>query len=181
MYRIEERCIMQQFFYRFLEDGTYCVTEYQGDEADVIIPDTYCSKPVTVLFDRLFKGHTEITSVKIPDTITDIGSFVFDGCTSLKHIELPPSLINMWDSAFARSSIEEIVLPDKITSIVPFTFKDCKELKRVVCNPGLKKIHAWAFHGCSNLKDFQCSEDTVVSEDAFKEGELIGYGGKRSK
>ena len=172
---------MQQFFYRFLEDGTYCVTEYQGDEADVIIHDTYRSKPVTVLFDRLFKGHTEITSVKIPDTITDIGSFVFDGCTSLKHIELPPSLINMWDSAFARSSIEEIVLPDKITSIVPFTFKDCKELKRVVCNPELKKIHAWAFHGCSSLKDFQCSEDTVVSEDAFKEGELIGYGGKRSK
>ena len=181
MYKIEERCIMQQFFYRFLEDGTYCVTEYQGDEADVVIPDTYCSKPVTVLFDRLFKGHTEIISIKIPDTVMDIGSFVFEGCSSLKQIELPSSLTNMWDSAFARSSIEEIVLPDKITSIVPFTFKDCKELKKVKCNPGLKKIHAWAFHGCSNLKDFQCSSDTIVSEDAFKEGELIGYGGKRSK
>ena len=181
MYRIEERCIMQQFFYRFLEDGTYCVTEYQGDEADVVIPDTYCSKPVTVLFDRLFKGHTEIISIKIPDTVTDIGSFVFEGCSSLKQIELASALTSRWDSACARSSIEERVLPDKITSIVPYTFKDCKELKKVKCNPGLKKIHAWAFHGCSNLKDFQCSSDTVISEDAFKEGELIGYGGKRTK
>lgn len=172
---------MQDFFYRILEDGTYCVTEYRGDEADVVIPDTYGGKPVTVLFDRLFRGHSEITSVRIPDTVTDIGSFVFDGCSSLKHIDLPPALSNMWDAAFARSSVEEIVLPDGITSIVPFTFKDCKELKRFVCNPGLKKIYAWAFHGCSNLKDFQCGPDTEVSEDAFKERELIGYGGRNVK
>ena len=171
---------MQEFFYKIVEDGSYCVTEYQGDETNVIIPDTYCGKPVTVLFDRLFRGHTEITSVKIPDTVTDIGSFVFDGCTSLKQIELPPALINMWDSAFARSSFEEIVLPDGVTSIVPYTFKDCKELKKFICNPGLKKIHAWAFHGCSNLKDFHCSANTEISEDAFKEGRLIGYGGKIS-
>lgn len=170
---------MQQFLYRILEDGSYCVTEYHGDDADVVIPDTYCNKPVTVLFDRLFKGHDEITSVKIPDTVTDIGSFVFDGCSSLKHIELPPALMNMWDSAFARSSIEEIVLPEKVVSIVPYTFKDCKDLRKVICNPGLRKIHAWAFHGCSNLTDFQCSTNTEVSEDAFKEGQLISYRRKK--
>ena len=172
---------MQQFFYRMLEDGTSCVTEYYGDEADVVIPDTYCGKPVTVLFDRLFRGHTEITSVKIPDTVTDIGSFVFDGCSSLKKIDLPPALTDMWDCAFARSSVEEIVLPDKVTSIVPYAFKDCKELKTFICNPGLRKIHAWAFHGCSNLKDFRCSADTEINDDAFKEGELISYGSKRSR
>ena len=51
-----------------IEDGTYCVTRYRGDEAEVVIPD---SRNVTVLFDRLFARQKEITSVHIPDTVTD--------------------------------------------------------------------------------------------------------------
>ena len=59
-----------------------------GDEEWVEeIPDSYYGCPVSVLMDDIFKNHTEIEKVILPDTLTDIGGFVFDGCTSLKHIE----------------------------------------------------------------------------------------------
>ena len=160
---------MQEFFYRPNEDGTYCVIGYRGDEADVVIPDTYGGAPVTVLFDNLFKGHPEITFVRIPDTVTDIGEFVFDGCVNLRHIDLPRELINLWGYTFARCGIEEIVLPDKLTSLPPFAFKDCKRLKKVVCGAGMWKIYAWVFGGCDALEEFIPGPGVQISPEAFSE------------
>ena len=47
---------MQNFTYKLIEDGTYCVTTYQGDEETVVIPD---NQNITILYDDLFKGHSE--------------------------------------------------------------------------------------------------------------------------
>ena len=77
---------MQEFSYRMIEDSTYCVTGYRGDEKHVVIPDTY---PVTVLSDKLFQGHEEIETIQIPDAVTDLGEFLFDGCTRLTSLKLP--------------------------------------------------------------------------------------------
>ena len=58
---------MQEFYYRRVEDGTFCLTGYEGDEAEVIIPD---DKVFTILSDKVFRGHDEITSIRIPDSVT---------------------------------------------------------------------------------------------------------------
>ena len=74
---------MQEFQYKMLEDETFAVTGYSGEEKEVVIPDTHWGKPVTVLFDSLFSGHAEIESIQIPDTVTDIGEFLFAPGTQL--------------------------------------------------------------------------------------------------
>ena len=158
---------MQEFTYRHLEDETYAVMSYRGDEEHVVIPDTFLGLPVTILYDKLFRGHTELKSVAIPDTVTDLGGFQFDGCVNLKHVKLPESLRNLWQYAFVRSGIEEIVLPDRVVDISPFAFKDCKSLKKVVCGRGLKNISSWAFEGCENLTELIYGPDVKVSERAF--------------
>ena len=71
---------MQEFIYKPTDDSTYCVTGYTGDEAEVVIPDSYGSGVITVIGDGLFSGHSEITRVHIPDTVTNMGEFIFDGC-----------------------------------------------------------------------------------------------------
>ena len=156
---------MQDFSYRQIEDYTYCITRYQGNEAEVVIPD---SGNVTVLFDKLFAKHKEITSIHIPDTVTDLGEFLFDGCENLRHIELPSSLTSLWGYTFCRSGFEEIVLPDKLTCLPPFAFKDCKNLKRVVCGAGMRKIHAWAFGGCDQLEEVVCGPNVEISPEAYQ-------------
>ena len=162
---------MQEFQYKMLEDETFAVTGYSGEEKEVVIPDTHWGKPVTVLFNSLFSGHAEIESVQIPDTVTDIGEFVFDGCENLRQIRLPAGLEHIWPYAFARCGIEEIILPEKIHSIAPFTFKDCRSLKKITAGPDLKNVYGYAFGGCDSLVEFFFAPGTKLSTLAFESTE----------
>ena len=163
---------MQEFIYQLIENNTFCVAGYKGNEAHIVIPDRVNGAPITVLFDKLFRGHSEIESVKIPDTVTDLGEFVFDGCSNLRRIELPSQLVCLWGNSFARCGIEEITLPDKLTAIPPFAFKECKNLKKVICGAGMRKIHAWAFCGCENLTEVVHAPNVEISPEAFQTKEL---------
>ena len=159
---------MGEFEHKLMEDGGFCIVSYSGNTAEVVIPDVIGKgSPVTILYDDLFKGHPEITSIHIPDTVTDMGEFVFDGCTGLKSLKLPSGLENLWGYTFAGSGIEEIVLPEKLKSIPSFAFYNCGNLKRVVCNASLKKIRAHAFSGCENLTELVTGPETEISPEAF--------------
>lgn len=159
---------MQLFQYKLVDDGTFCIMSYEGDEAEVTIPAVHENKPVTILYDDIFKNHAEITKVNIPDSITCIGGFVFDCCWNLKRITLPPNLMDMWQYAFVRSAIEEIEIPGTVKSIISFTFQDCINLKKVVCHEGLERIRAWAFKGCINLEEIEIPSGVEVSAEAFQ-------------
>jgi hypothetical protein len=153
------------FNYRIIENDCFCITSYKGNTEHVVIPD---SIKATILYDDLFKGHEEIISVKIPDTITDIGGFVFDGCINLRDLILPPNLINMWQYALTRCGIESIDIPGSVKSVVPFTFNQCKNLKKVIFNDGTIKLSAWAFKDCTSLHDVYLPKSlTDISEQAF--------------
>ena len=140
---------MQEFEFQInYDEKSYTLRKYKGDEKVVIIPEMYGGKPVTILFDGIFAGHDEICSIIFPDTVTDLGEFVFDGCSNLKHIELPKF-------------------------IPPYAFKDCKALKKVVCGSGMRKIKSWAFGGCNSLKEVIYGPEVEVSKDAFESNENI--------
>lgn len=159
---------MGNFSYKQLEDESFCVTGYEGDDAEVVIPSVIGGKPVTMLFDNIFKGHTEITSVTIPDTVNFIGGFVFDGCTNLHSVTLPASLMDIWQYAFARTAFEELVIPDGVKYFPPFAFKDSKRLKRVVIGKNLEQVYGHAFQGCDSLERPVFPDHVKVSDLAFE-------------
>jgi len=86
---------MQKFLFSPIEDHTYSIVGYEGDEANVVIPDNYGGTKVTVICDKVFTGHSEIVSVAVPDTVTDMGEFVFEGCYNLKSIRLSSAAVFM--------------------------------------------------------------------------------------
>jgi len=154
------------FYNKMVPDGTYCITGYSGQAEHIEFPDHYV---ITILNDDLFKGHTEITSVNIPDTVTQIGGFIFDGCTNLKSVKLPSGLKDMWQYAFTRTSLESIEIPGSVHKIIPFTFYASKELKTVVISEGTESISAWAFKDCSNLEEVHLPTScTEISDNAFE-------------
>lgn len=164
MYKFKQN----EFTFQLVGDNTYAILEYHGDSEEVVIPATNGGKPVTVLYDGLFRGHPEITSVIIPDSVTDLGEFLFDGCANLHRIDLPNSIVSIWPYAFTRSGIQEIVLPDSLTTIAPFVFRYCGQLKKVVCGAGMRKINAHAFANCPQLTDLQYGPNVEVSDKAFE-------------
>ena len=157
---------MQGFIFKLDEDGTVSVTGYKGDEVSPVIPGEYCGRAVTVLYDGLFSGHAEICSLTIPDTVTDMGEFLFRDCTGLKSLTLPAGVRFLWGHTFAYSSLEEIILSDSLASIPAYAFKNCKALRRIVCGKGLKNIRAHAFSGCGELS-LECAGDVIISPDAY--------------
>ena len=58
-------------------------------DTDVIIPNEYKNKPVTAIGQRAFENKSNITSVIIPNSITQIESEAFYGCSGLKEISIP--------------------------------------------------------------------------------------------
>ncbi|KIR02301.1 putative surface antigen BspA [Lachnospiraceae bacterium TWA4] len=156
---------MYQFYYKMNEDETYTITGCSGEGETAILPNNL---KYTVIFDDVFKGHKELTKVVFPDTITDIGAFVFDGCENLKELTLPPYLKNFWQYALTRCGIEEISIPGSVEHIIPFVFNECKNLKTVYIKEGTKKILGNAFRNCTNLQDvYLPSSIEEVSEFAF--------------
>ena len=160
---------MQEFRFQMnVDEHSYALMGYEGDEKAVVVPETYGGKPVSVIADKVFAGHAEIESLHLPDTVTDLGEFVFDGCENLKHLTLPQSLERLWGYTFVRCGLEEIVLPDMLQAIPPFAFKDCKNLRSVKGGNNLKKVYAWAFGGCENLREFDCPATADISDKAFE-------------
>lgn len=65
---------------------TVTITKYTGTESTVILPSTINSWPVTKIGEAALKDNTTITSVTIPDSVTEIGANAFAGCTNLTSV-----------------------------------------------------------------------------------------------
>ena len=71
-----------------------------------------------------------LSSVKIPKSVTKIGSEAFRGCDEIESIEIPDSVTEIGDKAFKGSSLASVVIPDSVTKIgdKAFEYTDINEL-----------------------------------------------------
>jgi len=101
-------------------DGEAQITGYNGAGGAVTIPSTIDGIPVTYIDYYAFAGHTEITSIIIPEGVTSLGYAAFSGCTGLTSIR--------FNSATTYMYIEyeggEIKPPTKIIGYATSTAKD---------------------------------------------------------
>ena len=65
---------------------TGTIKKYNGNDTVVVIPPTINSWPVTKIGEDALKDNTTITSVTIPDSVTEIGANAFAGCTNLTSV-----------------------------------------------------------------------------------------------
>ncbi len=100
-------------------DGTYGVTAGNTKHLNkIVIPSTYNGKAVTQILPEAFKNATNLVSITIPDSITNIGYAAFSGCTNLTSIDIPDSVKGIDDEAFENcTGLTSINIPDSVTSI----------------------------------------------------------------
>ena len=83
----------------------------------------------------------------------------FDGCTSLKSIKLPNSLIKIEDYSFyGCTNLTEIEIPNSVTSIGNYTFNGCTSLAEIEIPNSVTSIGKYAFNGCTSLTEITFPE-----------------------
>ena len=90
--------------------------------------------------DDLYVNGTLVTDLVIPNDMTSIGDYAFNGYTGLASITIPNSVTSIGDYTFYRcSSLMSITIPNSVTSIGGGAFYNCKNLKEV----HITDIAAW--------------------------------------
>ena len=131
----------------------------------LVIPDS-----VTNIGDYAFSGCRSLSSVVIPDSVTNIGKCAFEGCRSLSSVVIPDSVTNIGECAFEGCrSLTDIVIPDGVTSIGDCAFANCSSLTDIVIPDGVTGIGKFAFDGCSSLSSLVIPDSvSCIGGSAFK-------------
>ena len=133
------------YTYNALDDGTIEITGYSGSAENIVIPAQIDGKSVTRIGNNAFE-KSSAKEIVIPDSVTDIEQYAFEGCTSLSDITLPDSLTSIGLSAFEScTALTDIALPDSLTYIDGFAFANCTSLKTVTVPASVTFIGGWAF------------------------------------
>lgn len=139
------------YFYTLNADGTACIAAYTGDGGDVVIPDALDGHVVTGIGGEAFIFADGVTTVTLPDTVTEVAETAFLGCTGLTGIRVKgehPTLATIDGVLFEMATrtllcypegrmAEIYQVPQGIRSIAPYAFSGRGCLNVPSTNPGL--------------------------------------------
>ena len=108
-----------------------------------------CNAIIETNTNKLIQG---CKNTKIPNTVTNIGSSAFSGCTELNNIEIPNTVTNIENSAFyGCTGLTNVEIPSSIKKINNYTFSGCQNLKVILIPASVVEIASDVFANCINL------------------------------
>jgi hypothetical protein len=115
-----------------------------------------------------FSGCAKLTSITIPNGVTQIARTAFSGCAGLQSVTIPDSVTWIGEAAFyGCSSLQSITIPGSVTGVRPM-FGNCTGLQSVTICDGVTWIDNYAFSGRSRLQSITIPDSvTRIGESAF--------------
>ncbi|MBD5373502.1 MAG: leucine-rich repeat domain-containing protein, partial [Bacteroides sp.] len=123
-----------------------------------------------------FRRCTSLTSVDIPNSVTEIGNNAFEECTSLTSVDIPNSITEIDKEAFQGcSSLTFVTIPNSVTKIGEKAFEYCYSLKEITLPESVSEIGFYAFDGAglTELTVLNPIPPTVDNDYAFSNPENI--------
>lgn len=108
--------------------------------------------------DWLLSVFGKAKSIKLPASITSIGTMALGGCQGLTSIDIPQGVTSIGDMAFAGCyNLSSVNIPETVTQIGMWAFMSCIHLAKIKLPEGVTKLSQYLFMGCSDLKDITYS------------------------
>ena len=152
---------------KFGDNGNPLVYAYHlySDEnteiKDLVIPNS-----VTQISSSAFKGCSGLTSVTFGDNVNLIGNNAFQNCSGLTSITFGDNVMAILSYAFyGCSGLTSLTINNNIG---PYAFADCTGLTSVTFGDNVKSIGNSAFSGCSGLSSVILPEGfSSIGNSAF--------------
>ena len=136
---------------------------YSTNISSVDIPDT-----VTEIGDEAFYACYNLKDVDIPDSVKRIGDGAFEWC-DIDSIEIPYGVESIGDNAFWDCKMEEVYLPESITEIGGAAFRGIVPLRKIVLPSQLTEIEEYVFCECENLTEIVIPDGVkTIGVNAFR-------------
>ena len=172
----------------FTVDGEGTLTGIQlNGTTDLEIPSMVNSVAVRSI-DAYVLTNSPITSLSIPNTVTNIGHFAFYDNRSLAGVTIPGCVVSIGESAFnACSNLKTVVLNEGVRSIGNYAFYNCGNLTVVGLPASLTNIGQSPLGNCCNLHTISvasgnmryCVENNALIDIATKT--LVQYPSGRAE
>ena len=121
---------------------------------------------VTSIGEYAFEDCSSLTAITLPASVTSIGSGAFSGCRSLTAITLPEGVTSIGDWAFYYcENLTAITIPESVTNIGEYAFWKCSSLTAITLPESVTSIGWSAFEDCISLTDMYCYAAMVPSTE----------------
>ena len=129
---------------------------------------------VTSIGESAFYNCKSLSSVTFAEgsRLSSIGDYAFEWTGSLTSIEIPDGVTDIGDFAFFGSGLKNINIPAGVTTIGMYAFALCESLSNATFAEGsqLSSIGEGAFYQCMGLTDITIPAGvTTIGESAFWE------------
>lgn len=161
--------------FKFLQEKMYNIEGLDLSEARIVSGgESYMFNGSEELYtetdkvtDYLLCGFTKAKSIKLPASITSIGTGSLGSSQALTSIDIPQSVTSIGDFAFSTcTNLSSINIPETVTKIGRWAFMGCIHLTKIKLPEGVTKLSYGLFQLCSDLKDITYSSklDSIESD-----------------
>lgn len=132
----------------------------------LIIPDE-----ITEIKKYAFYGCDCIVNVTIGDNVTSLGSYAFEGCTSLKSLNINANLTSWGSSVFRNCvALSDVTLNENISTIGDVAFQNCSALNSFTFSENIITIGSYAFNNCDGIISIEIPDNVkTLGSHAFYE------------
>lgn len=130
-----------------------------GSFAATTISSVSLPNTVTNISNRAFKNCTNLAAIDLGDSVEVLGTEAFYHCTALDSLLLPPALRSIGRQAFEGCTALHgvIAIPPAVVTLPNGAFKECRSLQGVVLSGSVTKVGQECFASCDSLASVQLS------------------------
>lgn len=160
-HRKDERVNPASDFDCTAENGEVTITDYTGTREHVLIPSEIGGFPVTALADKAFY-EKHVTTVVVPDSVTEIGDLCFSGDNYLVSLTLPDGLAELSYGALESCySLMDFELPKGLKTIGAGALQSIFYLTHLTIPAGVTDIEQMNFLMMHGLEEVSVAEGST--------------------
>jgi len=148
------------------KDGEITITGLDGDQpAALTIPSEIRGYPVTRIGDNAFNGCTKIKEINLPSSLVSIGNSGLNN-TGVTELVIPEGVTTLGTDAVSHNfQMTKVTLPESLVTIGDHAFTFCRALKSVTVPAGVRSVGNGAFFCCDAMTSAVICNDTISERE----------------